>query len=256
MTTLVFALLIGLTTGLILSLVGGGGSILTVPALLFLLGMGIGPATTTSLVVVGANAAYGAWRQYRRFGSSVLRTDYGLALGLTGLVGTQAGNWLNRNLPASLTLLGFAALMVMVAIPMLKPPRLDTKQAEIGLLRENWQKIGLIGLGLGFLTGLFGVGGGFLIVPALVFGLGFPMRQATATSLLVIFINSLSALLGRWPFAGLDAGLLVALLLGGVIGTRLGGTLGLKLPDKVLRQIFAWLVILVGLYMAWQVLFK
>ena len=256
MTTLVFALLIGLVTGLILSLVGGGGSILTVPALLYLLGMGIGPATTTSLVVVGANAAYGAWHQYRRYGPTVLRIDYGIALGVTGLLGTQVGNWLNRNLPGQLTLLGFALLMIAVAVPMLRPPRLESKQAEIEHPRKNLLKIVLIGLGLGFLTGLFGVGGGFLIVPALVLFLGFPMRQASATSLLVIFINSLSALLGRWPLAGLDLGLLALLLLGGIVGTRLGGTLGHKLPDKTLRRIFAWLVIVVGIYMAWQVLFK
>src|SRR5690349_3917886 len=106
MATLLLALATGLTTGLILALVGGGGSILTVPALLYLLGMSIGPATTTSLVVVGVNAAYGAWRVYRRDGLGILRVEYGVALGISGLLGTQAGNWLNHTLPARLTLLG------------------------------------------------------------------------------------------------------------------------------------------------------
>ncbi|MBN9391461.1 MAG: sulfite exporter TauE/SafE family protein [Chloroflexi bacterium] len=254
MASFFVALAIGLTTGLILALVGGGGSILTVPALLYLLGMSIGPATTTSLVVVGANAAFGAWRVYRRNGLSVLRVDYGVALGLSGLIGTQVGNWLNHTLPAQVTLLGFALLMLAVAIPMLRPPRLETKNAEISKPGANWLKVGLIGLGLGFLTGLFGVGGGFLIVPALTLLLGFPMRQASATSLLVIFINSLSALLGRWPLDGLDWGLLAALLVGGVTGTWLGGNLGHKLADKKLRQIFAWLVVIIGVYIAWQAL--
>ncbi len=254
MASLFIALVIGLTTGFILALVGGGGSILTVPALIYLLGMGVGPATTTSLVVFGANAAYGAWRQYRRSGVTLLKVDYGIALGLCGLVGTQAGNWVNRTLPEQITLLGFALLMLVVAVPMLRPPRLETLKSQTPVLRDSWLKVGLIGLGLGFLTGLFGVGGGFLIVPALVLLLGFPMRQASATSLLVIFLNSMSALLGRWPLVGLDFSLLMALLVGGVIGTRLGGSLGHKLPDKILRQTFAGLVVVVGGYMALQVL--
>jgi uncharacterized membrane protein YfcA len=258
MSNIIFAVVIGLTTGLLLGLVGGGGSILTVPALVYLLGMGLGSATTTALVVVGSNAAYGAWRKQRqgRATTSILRVDYALALGVTGLIGAQFGNWLNRTLPERLTLLGFALLMLVVAVLMLRPPRLKTTgTARIAALRQVWLKVGLIGLVLGFLTGLFGVGGGFLIVPALVLLLDFPMPVAGATSLLVIALNSLSALLGRWPLPGLDLGLAVSLLVAGLVGTTLGSKLASKLPDKTLRQIFAWLVVALGVYIVVRAFF-
>ncbi len=254
MSSIILAIVIGLTTGLLLGLVGGGGSILTVPALIYLLGMSLSPATTTALVVVGANAAYGALRKQCQ--GSPLRVDYALALGSTGLIGAQLGNWLNHTLPERVTLLGFALLMLAVASLMLKPPRLKTsKTVLVPGLRQLWLKVGLIGLGLGFLTGLFGVGGGFLIVPALVLLLNFPMQLASATSLLVIALNSLSALLGRWPLPGLDLGLAASLLLAGMTGTTLGSKLANKLPDKTLRKIFAWLVIGLGIYMLLRVFF-
>lgn len=259
MATIFLALLIGLSTGLLLGLVGGGGSILTVPALIYLLGMGVGPATTISLVVVGANAAFGAWQQHRRqqqTGSgSTLRVDYALVLGVCGLLGTQAGNWLNRTLPEQMTLLGFALLMLAVAFLMLKPSLHKIPSTELPGLGQTWLKTGLIGLGLGFLTGLFGVGGGFLIVPALILLLSFPMRLASATSLLVIALNSFSALLGRWPLPGLDLGLAAALLVAGLSGTALGARVASKLPDKTLRKIFVWLVLALGIYMIFRTLF-
>ncbi len=222
--------------------------------------MGVGPATTTSLVVVGANAAFGAWRQHRRqqqTGSgSTLRVDYALVLGGCGLLATQAGNWLNQTLPEQITLLGFALLMLAVAILMLRPSIRTTLTTELPGWGQTWLKTGLFGLGLGFLTGLFGVGGGFLIVPALVLLLGFPMRLASATSLLVIALNSFSALLGRWPLPGLDLGLAAVLLLAGLSGTALGARLASKLPDKTLRKIFAWLVLALGIYMIFRTLFQ
>ncbi len=246
---IVIALTIGLTTGLLLGLVGGGGSILTVPALIYLLGVGVGPATTISLFVVGANAAYGAGRHWRKNRLN-LRVSYALALAATGLVGAQVGNWLNRTLPERLLLIGFALLMLLVAGLMLRPPKLNNLKNELPPLKQHWLKVGIIGLGLGFLTGLFGVGGGFLIVPALVLLLGFPMKVAAATSLLVIALNSASALLGRWPLVGFDPILAITLLAAGLVGTTLGAKLGDRMRDKTLRVTFAWFVIALGIYIA------
>ncbi len=179
-----------------------------------------------------------------------LKASYALALALTGLAGTQAGNWLNRILPDRLLLGGFALLMVLVASLMLRPLKLSKMPDKLAPLKEIWLRIGIIGLGLGFLTGLFGVGGGFLIVPALVLLLNFPMRAASSTSLLVIAFNSASALLGRWPLPGFDPVLALILLAAGLAGTTVGAKLADRLPDKTLRIIFAWLVIGLGFYIA------
>lgn len=254
MESFLLAALVGLVNGLLLGLVGGGGSILAVPALVYLLDQKVGPATTISLIVVGLNAAYGALRQRRR-NAGLVRFDYALALGATGLVGVQAGNWLNHNLPDRLLLAGFSLLMLVVALTMLQPPRLgrvESAPKPIPALRQNWIKVGLSGLGLGFLTGLFGVGGGFLIVPVLVLLLRFPIRVAASTSLVVIALNSFSALAGRWPLGGFE-GWLVAILLGtGLVGLTFGSKLADRLPEKTLRQVFAWLIVAIALYMGYR----
>ncbi len=254
MGTLILALVVGAISGLLLGLVGGGGSILTVPALVYLLGQRVGPATTISLVVVGLNAAFGGFQKYRQQPGSI-RLDYALSMALLGLVGAQAGNWLNQTLPERVTLGGFALLMIMVAGLMLQPPKLSpAKSEELPSLRKSWLRVGSIGLGLGFMTGLFGVGGGFLIVPALVLLLGFPMHYATGTSLVVIALNSVSALIGRWPLTGFDTGLTLTLVVSGIGGTWAGSRLSDRIPDKILRKVFAWLVIGLGLFIGWQAL--
>ncbi|HEX2910138.1 MAG TPA: sulfite exporter TauE/SafE family protein [Chloroflexia bacterium] len=254
MSTIILALVVGAVTGLMLGLVGGGGSILTVPALIYLLGQGVGPATTISLVVVGANAAFGGIQRYRH-NSKAIRLDYAFALAATGLIGAQAGNWLNRNLPDKVTLGAFALLMLLVAGLMLRPPRLaKMENVVVPALGHRWVRVGLIGLGLGFMTGLFGVGGGFLIVPALVLLLDFPMSFATGTSLVVIALNSLSALLGRWPLAGLDLGLALTLIATGFAGTWLGGKLAHRMQDKTLRIVFAWMIVALSFYIGARVL--
>ncbi len=248
------ALVVGACTGLLLGLVGGGGSILTVPALIYLLEQRVGPATTISLAVVGLNAAFGGFQKYRRQHDSI-RLDYALALALLGLVGTQAGNWLNKTLPDHVTLGGFALLMIVVAILMLRPPKFKAGVAgELASVRTRWLRVGIIGVGLGFLTGLFGVGGGFLIVPALVLLLDFPMRFATGTSLVVIALNSLSALAGRWPLTGFDGGLALTLIATGLAGTWVGSKFADRIPEKTLRKVFAWMVIALGFYIGWQAL--
>lgn len=262
MIEVVVALFVGAINGLLLGLVGGGGSILAVPALIYLLGQGVGAATTISLIVVGFNSAYGVLRQ--QFQNRLLiQWNYALALSITGFVGTQLGNWLNRTLPGRLTLGSFAFLMFGVAVLMLRPLRLNETQQAQGIVKpktlgkqpSEWVKVGLIGLGLGFLTGLFGVGGGFLIVPALVLLLGFGMRTAAPTSLLIIALNSFSALIGRWPLTGFDPGLAAVLIGAGLVGTTIGGLLSSKLPEKALRILFAWLVIGLSFYVGWRSLF-
>ena len=200
------------------------------------------------------DAAFGGFQKFRQQRASI-RLDYAFAMALLGLVGAQAGNWLNKTLPDKVTLVGFALLMIGVAVLMLRPPKLgQVAPEELPPLRSRWIKVGSIGLGLGFLTGLFGVGGGFLIVPALVLLLGFPMRYATATSLVIIALNSFSALAGRWPLPGFDGTLALTLAVTGIGGTWAGSKLAARIPDQTLRKAFAWLVIGLGLYIGWRAL--
>lgn len=255
----ILMLLVGAVTGLLLGLVGGGGSILTVPALVILLDMNATVATTTALVVVGFNAAYGAFRQSRSQ-PELLQIRCALVLGLVGLIGTQVGNWLNHKLSEQFLLTGFAILMLIIALLMLRPIKLDQNHEQLACLRrgQNWAdrtKILGAGFGLGFLTGLFGVGGGFLIVPALVLLLGFAIKTAGATSLLIITLNSLAALAGRYPWSGLDWALALILLGMGIAGTHIGGRLAARLEAKTLRKVFAWLVIGLGSYMLYRSLY-
>ena len=189
----------GVVVGLALGLVGGGGSILTVPILVYALGESVHLATGTSLAIVGANALIGAW-DHARAGRVRLRTA--LIFGGAGIFGAFAGTYLNHLASGRIILLGFAVLMLAAAVAMARV-RLGDRQGRATLTSVSPRVVGA-GLAVGVLTGFFGVGGGFLIVPALVLVLGLPMRAAVGTSLLVIAINSAAALLGHLH-GGVDA---------------------------------------------------
>ncbi len=189
----------GVVVGLALGLVGGGGSILTVPILVYALGESVHLATGTSLAIVGANALIGAW-DHARAGRVRLRTA--LIFGGAGIFGAFAGTYLNHLASGRIILLGFAVLMLAAAVAMARV-HLGDRQGRATLTSVSPRVVGA-GLAVGVLTGFFGVGGGFLIVPALVLVLGLPMRAAVGTSLLVIAINSAAALLGHLH-GGVDA---------------------------------------------------
>src|SRR5581483_10609943 len=180
---------------------GAGGSILTVPILVYALGVPVQAATGTSLAIVGLNAAAGAADQLRR-GRVLPRT--GLAFGASGLVGALAGAWLNHQLQGEVVLVLFSLLMVGAAAAMLRRRPADRSDGfEERYDARGWLRLAAVGLGIGFLSGFFGVGGGFLIVPALVLVLGLPMRYAVGTSLLAIALNAVWGLAGHLSFGGL-----------------------------------------------------
>ena len=194
-----------------LGLVGGGGSILTVPSLVYAIGQPVQLATTTSLAIVGANALVGVVG-HARAGNVLPKT--GLAFGAAGFLAAVAGTWLNHRVPEQVLLALFALVMLAAAAAML---RKRGGGAE-GKAREDydargWLTLGLTGLGTGLMTGFFGVGGGFVIVPALVPVLGLPMRAAVGTSLMIIALNSASGPVARLGSGGLDW--TVTLLCGG-----------------------------------------
>jgi len=241
---LVGAILIGISLGLL----GSGGSILTVPVLVYLLGQDEKVAIAGSLGVVGAVALAGALPQARRGNISWTHV---LWFGLPGMAGTVGGAWLSGYLAGVAQLAIFAVVMLLASFLMMRPPRLRASAAEAHP-RAPW-KIVVEGLGVGVLTGLVGVGGGFLIVPALVLLGGLDMRRAVGTSLVVIAMKSGSGfykyldvleeegLALDWSVLGMVTGVAVA-------GTILGGQLGRKVPQAVLRRVFGVFLLVMALY--------
>ena len=241
------ALGFGSLIGFSLGALGAGGSVLTVPILVYAMGVPVQGATGTSLAIVGLNAATGALDHLRR-GRSLLRT--GLAFGVSGVLGAFAGVWLNHQLRGELIMLLFSLLMIAAAVSMLRRRSGGTALASF---EERCGMIGcarlvLVGMGIGFLTGFFGVGGGFLIVPALVLVLGLPMHLAVGTSLVAISLNALWGLLGNLRFGTFDLTLTALFAAGGIVGVLTGGKLAGRLPDRTLRAGFAVIVFGLALY--------
>jgi uncharacterized membrane protein YfcA len=255
------ALLAGALIGLSLGTLGAGGSILAVPVLVLGLGQSPLQATTGSLVVVGATALLGAVAASRRGGS--VRWGRGAAFGLVAVGGAAAGARLAAGLSDALLLTAFAALLVVVAVVMLVR-RTRTAAARpsqpILTLRPSFAcacpralRVLVTATAIGFLTGLLGVGGGFLVVPALVLALGLSIREAAGTSLVVIAVTTTAALLVRLggpshPEWGLVALLTVAAVAGAVTGTRLAP----RLPAAALQSAFATMLVLVAGVTAWH----
>jgi uncharacterized membrane protein YfcA len=233
--------------GLVMGMVGGGGAVLAVPALVYAVGLGVHEATTVSLAVVAAAAATGAVGQHRRGAvcwSSAAWLSVAAALG--GVLGALA----NRAIGGGALLLTFSLVMVMAAratwqraSAAVAVPQGCPEAAPLALLSA--------GAGIGFLTGLVGVGGGFVVVPALVVGLSFGMREAMATSMAVVAIVSaagLAAHLGTG--SGLDVP--VTLAMGGtaVLGALVGPRLADRVPTRLLGRSFAALVVCVAVGVA------
>lgn len=248
--TLTLALGAGLLIGISLGALGGGGSILTVPALVYVLGEPAAGATTASLVIVGITALAGGLGHAR---AGRVRWGMGTAFALAGVLASVAGTALNRAVPANALLLAFAGLMVVAAIGMLaqsarpalagaKPePARNSPRAVAG-------KVVLAGVVVGFLTGFLGVGGGFVVVPALVLALRYPMPVAVGTSLLVIAINSVAALLARAGTEQFHWALIVPFTLAAIAGSYGGKLVADRVPGPALTRAFGALLIVVAGY--------
>jgi uncharacterized protein len=173
----------------------------------------------------------------------------GIAFGLSGLWGALAGSWLNHQVRAELVLTLFAILMLGAAWSLLR----RRVAADAGSFTERytaaaWLRLVALGLAVGLLTGFFGVGGGFLIVPALVVVLGLPMRLAVGTSLLAIALNALWGLFGYLRFGDLDWSLTGLFAVAGLFGVIIGGRLAGHLPERALRTAFASVIVTMALY--------
>jgi uncharacterized membrane protein YfcA len=240
------ALAFGLLIGLLLGTVGGGGSILIVPILVYALDLGVHEATATSLVIVGMTSLIGAV-PHARAGRVAVRTA--LMFGAAGIVGAFAGTRLNALVSGPVILLLFGLLMLLVALRMAVGQRSSAPTAPPTAAGGLPWPVMATGLVVGLMTGLFGVGGGFLIVPALVLILRLPMRLAVGTSLVVIAINSAAALGAHLSSGGIDASLAALFVAGGFVGALVAGRLAGRVDEARLSRGFAALVALVGIYL-------
>ncbi|MFF9038138.1 sulfite exporter TauE/SafE family protein [Streptomyces sp. NPDC014892] len=239
MTGLVLALAAGAVVGLSLGALGGGGSVLTVPALVCLLGFAPAAAATASLVIVSITSATALAAHLR---AGTVRMRGGLLFAAAGLVPAALGGALSARLPPALLTAAFALTAALAAYRMLRPS--GTRRAA-STVRPS--RVVLSGAGLGGVTGVLGVGGGFLAVPTLVNVVGLRMRDAVGTSLLVITVNSFAALAGRTGAAGtLDWTVVAPFAAAAVLGAWDGRRLAAKVSGDTLRRIFAWLLLAVA----------
>jgi uncharacterized membrane protein YfcA len=226
--------LIGLTLGA----TGGGGSLLAIPLLVYALGTTARDATAMSLMIVGASALLGVW-EYGRAGE--VRIKAALVFSGTGAVGAWGGAYAHQLVREEVMLVLFGMLMLGAAAKMLrwKPPAVTANDGECcadRFSRTCWVKVSGIGLLVGIMTGFFGVGGGFVIVPALVLILKFPTRLAVGTSLLIIALISIGGLAGHLQFGRFDGRLAALVLLGSAAGIILGTRWGrMGSPERMTR---------------------
>lgn len=234
------ALTVGLAVfvGIALGLLGGGGSILTVPLLAYVAGMDAKQAIATSLLVVGVTSAVGAV-SHARAGRVQWRT--GLIFGAAGMAGAYAGGLLARFIPGTVLLIGFAVMMIATAVAMLRG-RKNVQPTE-GAHRMPVPKIIAEGLVVGLVTGLVGAGGGFLVVPALALLGGLPMPVAVGTSLIVIAMKSFAGLAGYLSSVQIDWGLALAVTAAAVVGALIGARLTAMIDPDALRKAFGWFVL-------------
>ncbi len=259
---------LGFLIGLSLGALGGGGSILAVPSLVYAAGQTPKHATTTSLVLVALTALIGMvphWRAHRvRFGA-------GLVFGLAGIGGSLLGSHWNSAADPDVLLLAFAGLMFVAAygmwrrlvgtaagadtIPIARSlgaaaaaPAPPARMARID--PATIVKVAIAGTIVGLLTGFFGVGGGFVIVPALVLALGFTMPEAVGTSLLVIAINSAVALSTRLEAGAIEWDVVIPFTVASLIGVVVGSHLASTRDSTSLQRWFVGLLIAVAAYTA------
>jgi uncharacterized membrane protein YfcA len=235
------AVLVALLIGASLGLVGGGGSILTVPALVHAGGFTPRDAIVASLVVVGVAATAGALLHWRL---GTLDARVAAWFGGLGAVAAMGGARLGRLVPAAWLMSAFAVIAVAAGLMLI-----SRRGVAVAPSRRHPALVGGAALGVGFLTGFLGVGGGFIIVPALALVLGLPMARAVGTSLAVIALNSAAALATAAAELSADRVPVIALFAAlALIGTLVGARTSSRARPELLRRAFGGLVLGVGLY--------
>lgn len=263
---ILLTLLSGAIVGLSLGLTGGGGAIFAVPLLVYAIGLPPREAVGVSLAAVGATAFAGFLGRWRMRQVDI-RTGAIFAAG--GMAGAPLGTWGARLIPEALLLLLFAALMLVVAARMWRqaaaPPELHASESpdqrachrdSTGTLRLTSRCALMLvaaGIAAGLLAGLFGVGGGFVIVPALVLVARMPIHVAVGTSLMVIALVSVSGVASHvWAGSGISLPITGVFVLGGIGGMLAGQTIATRLSGPTLQKTFAAAILAVAAFVLYR----
>ncbi len=240
----IVGLLLAILIGISLGLLGGGGSILAVPILVYIVGMSAKPAIAVSLLVVGTTSFIGALRHWR---ASNVDLRLALIFGLVSMAGSYIGGRLAANLSDTFQLVLFAMVMLAASVSMLRSRDDGTGSSAVRLPMVT-AAAGAVGL----LTGIVGVGGGFLIVPALVLFGGVPMKRAVGTSLLVIAMNSASGFVAYAGHVTIDWYFTALFTAMGILGVFIGAALAQYVSQPALKRSFAIFLIVVATFILWQ----
>ncbi|WP_457126217.1 sulfite exporter TauE/SafE family protein [Mucilaginibacter sp. HD30] len=262
----IFAYVASALIGVSLGLIGGGGSIMTVPVLVYLFGISPLLATSYSLFIVGTTSMVGAYNNYRK---ELVNIKTALLFGIASITTVfftrkfviqrlpkhiaQIGSFeLTENI---LTMILFAVLMIAAAIAMISSGREnDVNDIPTNKLL-NLPKLLGYGAAIGLVTGLLGAGGGFLLIPMLVLFVGLPMKEAIGTSLLIIALNSLIGFTGDLGHFKIDWLFLIKITAIAVAGTFIGDAINKKADGVKLKKGFGWFVLVMGIYIITKELF-
>lgn len=233
--TVAFAVVVGISLGLL----GGGGSILTVPLLAYVAGMEPRQAIATSLLVVGVTSAIAAVTHAR---AGRVRWRVAVLFGLVAMAGAYAGGLIARFVPGAVLLVAFAVIMAAAGVAMLR----GRKGCAVADLPLPVARIALLAIVVGLVSGLVGAGGGFLLVPALALLAGLPMPIAVGTSLVVISMQSFAGFAGHLASEQIDWRLAAFVTAAAVVGALIGGRLIAFVDPATLRQAFGWFVLIMA----------
>ena len=245
----ILALFSGGLIGLLLGATGGGGSLVAIPLLVYVVGIPVQKASAMSLIVVGYSALFGAWQESRQ---KRVHIRAALVFSLTGVLGAWIGAQGHQLVSEPVVLFLFGNLLLFMSLwTFWQRPSDKSHDGAKGCAEYfSWPcalKASAIGWGVGLLTGFFGIGGGFLIVPALMILLEFPIRLAMGTSFLIIALISIGGVIGHLNLASLDIFLTGLVLLGSVLGLVFGSKITRSFSSHHLRRCVAILIGVIGL---------